>query len=232
VIRCVFFDAAGTLLEVAEPVGKTYARFARRHGVAAEPAALERGFRTAFAESPPLAFPDSSPAELRKRERAWWRQVVGSAFEQAGVEGRTSSVERVFRAVFAHYATPRAWRVFPDVRPTLDRLRALGLRIAVVSNFDGRLRGLLEALDLAGAFAAVVLSSECGFAKPDPRIFASALEATGSRAGETLHVGDSERLDLRAARAAGLAALRLDRGGGSGPDTITSLAEVAEHLTR
>jgi putative hydrolase of the HAD superfamily len=232
VIRCVFFDAAGTLLEVAEPVGETYARFARREGLTADPAALERSFRAALAGSPPLAFPDASPAGRRERERAWWRRVVITAFERAGVEGRASSIERAFRAVFAHFATPQAWYVFPDVGPALERLRALGLGAAVVSNFDGRLRRLLEALDLSAAFDAVVLSSECGFAKPDPRIFVAALEATGCRAGETLHVGDSERLDRRAARAAGLAALRLDRGGARTPHTITGLAELAGHLTR
>ena len=231
-IRCVLFDAAGTLLEVAEPVGATYARCARAHGLSADPAGLERSFRQAFEESPPLAFPDAPPAEVPDRERAWWRRVVVTAFARAGVEGPDSAIEPAFRAVFAHFATPQAWRVFPDVRRTLERLRARDVRTAVVSNFDGRLRRLLEALDLAGSFAAVVLSSECGFAKPDPRIFVSALEVTASRADETLHVGDSERLDLRAARAAGLAALRIDRGGARSRDTITGLAEVAEHLTR
>jgi putative hydrolase of the HAD superfamily len=230
VIRCVFFDAAGTLLEVAEPVGETYARFARRHGLRVDPIALQQSFLAAFAQSPPLAFPDAAPADLPELERAWWRRVVVTALERPGVGDEGAAVERTFDAVFEHFAMPHAWHVFGDVRPTLERLRTLGLRLAVVSNFDGRLHRLLEALDLAATFDAVVLSSECGFAKPDPRIFVSALEATGSRADETLHIGDSERLDLRAARAAGLAALRLDRGGGPAADTITGLAEVAEHL--
>jgi len=232
VIRTVFFDAAGTLLEVAEPVGHTYAHFARSNGLQVDPAALERSFAIALAQSPPLAFPDASSGDLSELERAWWRRIVLTAFEGAGTELDRPALARTFDAVFQHFALPQAWRVFPDVRSTLDRLRALGLKLAVVSNFDGRLRRLLEELDLAPAFAAVVLSSECGFAKPDPRIFDCALRATASRAGETLHVGDSESLDIRGARAAGLAALRIDRGSSGCAGTIRNLDALAGWLAR
>jgi putative hydrolase of the HAD superfamily len=230
-IRTVFFDAAGTLLALREPVGKTYARFALREGIAAQADALERGFRFAFARAGPLAFHQVSPRKIRALERAWWRRVVNEAFRRGGVKASPRTIERAFAAVFEHFATRAAWRLYSDVRPVLRALQARGIRLAVVSNFDTRLSALLEAFGVAPALDAVVLSSTSGFAKPDPRLFAAALRETGSTAAATLHVGDSERLDRRAARAAGLHALRLERGGVAGRHVIASLADVIDRIS-
>jgi putative hydrolase of the HAD superfamily len=230
-IRAVFFDAAGTLLALREPVGETYARFALQEGIGARAEALEKGFRFAFARAEPLAFPHVSPKKVRALERGWWCRLVNEAFHRAGVEASPRAIERAFAAVFEHFATRAAWRLFADVRPVLRSLRARGLRLAVVSNFDTRLVALLEAFEVAPALDAVVLSSTSGFAKPDPRLFAAALRETSSTAATTLHVGDSERLDRRAARAAGLCALRLDRGGVPDRHVIASLEELPDRIS-
>ena len=229
-IRTVLFDAVGTLFAVAEPVGETYARFARRESVSAEPRALDDAFRAAFAGSTPLAFPHAPAAELPSLERAWWKRLVFDAFARARIDASPAALDRAFAGVFEHYATAAAWRTYADVKPVLNRLRDRGLRLGVVSNFDARLRRLLEALDLAPAFHAAVLSSECGFAKPDRRIFEAALCAIGTPAAATLHVGDSEALDRRAATEAGLAALRLDRGGMSSAAVITHLDQIVDRI--
>jgi len=99
--------------------------------------------------------------------------------------------------------------VTDTARSLLAHLRARELRILVVSNFDARVRGVLAALGLAELIDAITISSEAGAAKPDPGIFLTAL-ATASASGEALrpsevlHVGDTAREDLPAARAAGL----------------------------
>lgn len=225
-IVAVSFDAAGTLFAPAEPVGETYARFAARGGIRASSRSLARGFREAFTNAPPLAFPGLRPAARRRAERGWWRRLVGETLDRAGTRAPGRAVDAVFAELFAHYARAEAWRVFPDVRPALRSLRASGLRLAVVSNFDGRLRRLLRDLSLSQHFHAVVISSECGAAKPDPRIFAAALTALGSTPGTTLHIGDSERLDVRGARRAGLRAIRIDRGA----DSPRPLAGIARRI--
>ena len=229
-IETVFFDAAGTLIEVAEPVGETYARAARAEGVAVESIALDVAFRAVFVAAPPLAFPSSAPGALRHLEREWWRERVLDTFARAGVVGQADRLDRAFRTAFDHFAHGSAWRVFADVGPALRTLRGRGLGLAVVSNFDSRLRAVLRELGLAGDLDAVVVSSECGAAKPDRRIFTEALRATGARAESTLHVGDSLEHDVGGARAAGLAALRIDRSRPAAGGTIASLAEVADRL--
>jgi FMN phosphatase YigB (HAD superfamily) len=86
----------------------------------------------------------------------------------------------------------------------VGELERLGLRLAVVSNWDVALPEHLERLGLANRFAAVVTSAEAGAPKPDPRIFELALERMGVSPERALHVGDSEA-DEVGARAAGMA---------------------------
>src|SRR5207249_9274480 len=85
-IGAVLFDAAGTLFDVAEPVGETYARFAQREGILAEPRTLDDALRAPFAASPPLAFPHADAAELPLLERAPWKPLVLDALARALIE--------------------------------------------------------------------------------------------------------------------------------------------------
>jgi putative hydrolase of the HAD superfamily len=209
-VRAVTLDAAGTLIAVAEPVGETYARVAARHGLRLSVAEAEAGFRRALAAQPPLAFPHSAESERRERERAWWYAVVRGAL---GATTPDDGLEMACAELFAHYADPRAWRVFPEVPRVLEQLRARGALLAVVSNFDGRLVPLLAALGLSQRVDAIVHSSEAGSAKPDPGIFRAALARLGVPPADALHVGDDPAADVTGARRAGLGTALVDRRG-------------------
>jgi HAD superfamily hydrolase (TIGR01509 family) len=103
------------------------------------------------------------------------------------------------------------WKlVMPRIPEALARLRDLGLRLVVVSNSDGTVERSLEAAGLRPYFAAVIDSAIAGYEKPDPRIFARALELSGASAGRTLHVGDIYHADVIGARGAGVHAVLLD----------------------
>jgi len=127
-----------------------------------------------------------------------------------------------------HFQEPRHWSVYPDVSPVLTELERRGVTLAIVSNWDSSLPGLLARLDLAPRFAAIVVSAISGVSKPSPRIFEEALERTGVSAREALHVGDHPAEDYEGARAAGLSALLIDRVGHRHAefDSIASLGEI------
>lgn len=96
-------------------------------------------------------------------------------------------------ALYERCVDPDEWQVYPDAVEVLDRLRANGIRSAVVSNIAWDVR---RTLAKAGARAdEYVLSYEVGAAKPDPRIFEVALQRLGVDAAETLMVGDSVEND-------------------------------------
>ena len=228
--RAVLLDAAGTLIDVARPLGETYSALARDFGGDLDPDTLTDGFRVAFADTSPMAFPGRRGAALDRAERDWWRAVVERVTSAAG---GVPEFDGYFDRLYAHYAGARAWRVYPEVRNVLTALRECNLALAVVSNFDSRLPPLLDALGLAAFFDAVVCSGETGAAKPDGAIFAHALAALGVEASQTLHVGDSREADHDGARAAGIEALLVVRGSTDRRvGTIPDLRGVPNHLVR
>ena len=207
--RAVLLDATGTLFDIARPLGDAYSELAREFGGELDADTMTAGFRTAFADTPPMAFPGRRGADLDRAERGWWRAVVERVTRAAG---GVPEFDGYFDRLFAHYASAPAWRVYPEVPEVLAALRARGLALAVVSNFDSRLPPLLDALGLGSFFDAVVCSGAVGAAKPDGAIFAHALAALGVEASEALHIGDSRVNDYDGARAAGIEALLVDRG--------------------
>lgn len=223
----VILDAAGTLIEVAEPVGSTYARVAARHRIVLEAGEVEQRFRRALETAPPLAFPGADAGTLPALEKGWWRAVAGNAF---GAARKHAAFEACFDELFAYYASANAWRVFPDAEPALGALRSRGLRLAVVSNFDRRLVGLLGELGLAAFFDRILPSAAAGAAKPDAAIFHRAIAALGVVPPAALHVGDRLREDVEGAAAAGLVAVLLDRAGQrpSLPPGVRALASLAD----
>ena len=224
-IRAVTFDAAGTLIAPREPVGATYARIAAAHGIVAEPATVDAAFRRAFAAAPPMGFPGAAASDLPRLERAWWRTVVGETFGPSAAAHR--AFDACFDALFAHYATADAWTLFPDVPPTLRALHDRGLRLGVVSNFDGRLPSILDGLGLD--VDAVVWSTRTGAAKPARAIFEAAAAALGVPLAELCHVGDDRDADVRGAEAAGARAIHLDRSGASA-ESLTTLVALGDRI--
>lgn len=122
------------------------------------------------------------------------------------------------------------FEAYEDAAPALTDLRARGLRLVVVSNWDTSLPSVLEQVGLAPLVDAVVVSAVVGCSKPDPRIFEAALAAARCDADAALHVGDSSEHDLRGAGAAGIRAVLLDRSGAV-RGSIATLAELPALLS-
>jgi putative hydrolase of the HAD superfamily len=235
-LRAVFFDAAGTLFEPREPVGVSYARLASRFGVDAPVEAVVAGFHRAFACAPGLAFgPGRRAEELRRMERRWWREVVAETFEGLGT---FANFDGYFEVLFAFFGDPSNWSADPEAPIVLGALKERGLVLGVISNFDYRLYHILEGLGLRSFFDSVTISSEAGFAKPAPQLFRIALSKHSIEPRESVHIGDSERLDLEGAAGAGIHAVLLDRGcrgaivARDGRARIGSLANILEVAQR
>ena len=116
----------------------------------------------------------------------------------------------------------------PDVLPALNELHRLDLKLGVISNWDERLRPLLERLQLAKHFQVVIVSIELGAHKPEPEIFREASKRLGLPPRSILHIGDSELEDYQGAKRAGFDALRIDRRGPSDSQRFSSLAQMGE----
>ncbi len=214
--RAILLDSLGTLVELEPPW--IHLREALGDGVPADE--LERAVRAEMryyrAHSDEGRDPDSL-ADLRRRCAA----VLSG---ELGIEVEPETLMAAIRL-----------RAYRDAGPALEELRAAGLALHCVSNWDCSLPDVLERCGLASALDGVVTSAQARARKPDPAIFAAALGAAGSAPEEAIHVGDTPDEDLAGARAAGVPALLIDRdgtsrAGASGGSRIASLHEIKHYL--
>jgi putative hydrolase of the HAD superfamily len=199
----------GTLLRLVPPAP------ALAKALAIDETRAERAFRAEVAyylEHQLEAFDTERLANLRERCAA----VLADA---AGVP-REGALDALLGSL--------RFEAFPDAAPALTQLRDLGLGLVVVSNWDCSLPDVLDRVGLLTLVDHVVTSAEVGAAKPDPRVFKAALAAARCGAAEAVHVGDSPVADVEGARAAGIRACLLARGG---TGDLASLAQLPALLS-
>ena len=219
VIRAILFDAAGTLFYLTKTVGDHYAYVGRVVGVDLDARQLDRAFHVAWKQMPRRPAIDG-PRE--NDDKAWWRQLVGRVFDQVAPSFSKLDRDNFFEIAYEHFAEAGVWKLYPEVVAVLEQLRQR-FQLAVISNFDGRLRFILQNLGISKYFAHLFISSELGADKPDPEIFRRALKLMHLNAKEVLHVGDDPERDWKAAKEAGLLAFQLDRPKNSLRDLLTTL---------
>jgi putative hydrolase of the HAD superfamily len=125
-----------------------------------------------------------------------------------------------------------AFAAYPDAAPSLRSVRGAGIPVAVVSNWDISLVDTLARTGLTPLVDVVVHSAGVGASKPHPAPFHAALARLGVPAAGAVHVGDDPDADVRGARAAGLRALLLERGGRRRAGVLTGLDQVLDELAR
>jgi putative hydrolase of the HAD superfamily len=207
-VKAVFLDALGTLVELEPPwVGLRAALGERVSDQQLIPAVrTEMAYYKAHSHE---GRDPESLADLRARCAALLSRELGT---EVSVETLVESIR------FAPY---------PDAVPALEGLRSRGMKLVCVSNWDCSLRTVLERCGLAEHLDGAVSSAEAGARKPDPAIFEPALALAGCAPEEAVHVGDTREEDVEAARAAGIQALLIEREGGG---DFASLAEVGSKL--
>jgi putative hydrolase of the HAD superfamily len=207
-LRAVTFDVTGTLIH-SPRLADIYAEVLGRHGLAVEAAQIARLFPEVFRElsvgSP--AFVDRF-VDHPDGARGWWGDLIRRLCLrlEAGAPSPFAIAE-----LYQRFEQAGAWQVYSDVAPSLEALRASGLSLGVISNWDERLPRLLAALALTPHFDVIVRSSEVGLAKPHPAIFQRALDQLGASADQVVHIGDHRLEDFEGAKGAGLHALLLQR---------------------
>lgn len=218
-IRAVLFDLGGTLVDECDYVGWTDA--ARRLYLDFEPDDLRHAYQEVRLEidaEPPL--PDRE-----RRFLEFWRRVLGRAAQK--------EITEVTVAKFV--ATPRSAlspiQLYSDARRCLDHLRGEGRALGVISNStsEARVRQILNKVEILDLFDRIVSSGTEGVEKPDLEIFRRAVKRMSVEPGEAIYVGDLPYTDAKAAQAAGLRGIWLNREGfgyGEDPPEITSLLEV------
>lgn len=221
--RALLLDAMGTLVELEPPVPRLRRGLYERLGLAVDDERAGEALRAEIAFYRAHHLEGSDPgalADLRGRCTEVLRARLGAEAARAPAD----ELETVMLDALS-------FRAFDEVPAALGRLRAAGVRLVVLSNWDCSLPGALAEAGLGEAVDAVVSSAAFGAAKPDPVLFAHALRLAEVEPGEAWHAGDSPREDVAGARAAGVTPVLVARDGRSaapgGVWTVRSLDEIA-----
>ena len=197
--QVVFFDAAQTLFHINGSVAEIYLRYAVRHGFRQTPTSIEsikQAFSRAFQDASPPVFALTEPAALKQSERLWWFDIVHNVFYRVGMfEG----FDEFFEEVFQVFEDPNTWKLYPETESVLRQLKAQGLELGIISNFDSRLFPVLRGLGIEQFFDTITISSLSQAAKPAPKIFQLALEKHAVDPEDAVHVGDSVKEDVEGA---------------------------------
>jgi putative hydrolase of the HAD superfamily len=201
--RTIFFDAVGTLIHPEPSAPVVYAAVGQRFGSRYDEAAVAIGFRTAFRRQEEMDHANGLRT-CEDREIARWRAIVREVLDDV------TDAEACFQELFAHFARSDAWRCTPGTSEVLETLASRGHALGLASNFDSRLRGVVEGLPALRQVRHLVISSEIGWRKPAGDFFAEIGQQVSLPSGEILYVGDDLANDYEGAQAAGLRSLLLD----------------------
>ena len=198
--RAVLFDAGNTLIWMDHPF---IVELLREHGVETTVEQLMEAEYGAKLLMDELAREGST--DERTRARVYFAEI----FRRVGAD--EASFAPLAQRLFARHAQANLWgNVRERTAETLEELRRRGYRLGVISNADGRVEELLQAVGLRPHFELVIDSGVVGIDKPDPRIFQLAAERMGVQPAEAVYVGDIYEIDVQGARAAGMQAILID----------------------
>jgi putative hydrolase of the HAD superfamily len=223
-IRAFLLDVGNTLVHERPSRFEIYAESARQHGLRIDAERMHALMRQVHAELPPVV-----EGAFRYTD-GWFDAYIARIFHHHLGLAREELPE-LSRALFARFSDPATFALYPGALELLEGLRARGLRVGIVSNWSARLPGLLERLEVARRVDFVLCSALERAEKPDPALFARALELARARPEEAVHAGDDLEKDVLGARRAGLRSILVDHAGtraGLSVPRVTSLAELLD----
>lgn len=216
-LRAVLLDAGGTLIH---PDHEFILERVAREGVMADEEAYRAARRRADAVAAEILRSDD-PGTDETRVRAWFIALLTAlGLPPARLVSVGGDIRR-------RHAEDALWvRTVAGTLEMLRELRSRGLRLAVISNADGRVHRYLAAAGLAAEFEFILDSGAVGIEKPDARIFQMALERLGLGADEVVYVGDSWEIDVVGARGVGIRPIYLTERPRDGATCIGAIGEL------
>lgn len=206
--RAVFFDVGNTLVYAEPSVSEVCRQVLARAGHIRDLHLIDSFMPLVDAYYEERYAEDDAFWTDEERTSSVWVGMYSLLCRKLGIEDEAVAVAR---AVYDEFGRPDRWALYGDVRPAFSRLRAAGIRVGVISNWDSRLVALLRGLGLGDLLNDIVSSADVGLHKPDPRIFELACARIGVAPQDAAHVGDHHYADYLGASTLGMRAVLIDR---------------------
>ena len=175
-LRAVFFDVGNTLLYPYPSVSEVCREVLAEAGHLRELSAIDAYMPLVDQYYEDRYREDDTFWTDEAETSAVWVGMYGLLCRRLGIE---EEAEYLARRVYEEFGDARRWRAYEDVPRAFVRLKARGLGIGVISNWDSRLGVIVAGLGLDEYVDVVVSSADVGLHKPDPRIFELACERLG-----------------------------------------------------
>lgn len=221
----VFFDAGETLVHPHPTFPDLFASILAREGFEVDAETVRRRIHVISERFSTAARQKELWTTTPEGSRRFWHGVYEVFFAELGISDTNGLIE----TLYGEFTDLANYALFDDVVPVLERLRAAGLTLGVISNFEEWLERLLERLGVRPYFDVRVISGIEGLEKPDPAIFELAIARAGTRPERSVYVGDNPEFDVDPAQAVGMFPVLIDRRerhpNAPGP-RITSMGEL------
>lgn len=206
-VRIVWFDAGETLVHPAPSFPELFTAVLAQAGHERSPDQVLHASRQVFHRFSEAARDRELWTTSPERSATFWKGVYERMLE--GLDLPSSDGLR--DALYGAFTDMANYALFDDVVDTLEVLTRRGLATGVISNFEAWLEDLLVRLGVHDRFPVRVISGIEGVEKPDPAIFALAIERSGIDASDAVYVGDNPEFDGAPAAAAGMTPVLIDR---------------------
>lgn len=193
-IKAVLFDVGQTFLY---PDFSFLKSLLAEYGVTTDIETLNKGVATAREKI------------FRYRDVERWQEFFSFWMQFAGAPEK--KIPEILPRIFSRHQEVHLWSWLDPVAPQVFAdLKKLGYPLGIISNSDGSIAGSLKKLGLTHFFDCIIDSHVVGVEKPDPRIFAIALQQMAMPAEKCVYIGDNYDRDVIGARNAGLTPILLD----------------------
>lgn len=225
--KYLFLDVGDTILHLKKSAGETYLEILQDAGLKKETNAGEF-YRKTFLESWHKMH-ENAPPEHRDKYQfhpggtpGWWKELLEDFLER--IPDRVP-IEKAFPIIYPRFADPELWNVDPGFWELKDYCENKNWGLGAISNWDHRLRDLLEAKGILEYLNPLIVSAEFGYEKPSPKIFEEAMRLVGLPGESLVYCGDKYELDIVVPKSLGWRSyLKKEKG------DLRSLSELIQFL--
>lgn len=205
-IKLITFDVTDTLLFFRNPPSFEYSKIAQNLGHhLITPEKVSSSFSTHF-KYMTKNYPNFGKENDQLHWKDWWRMLISNVVQSIDTRITKEQTQCIADKLIEYYQTDECYVINHLAYELITEIRQqkTNIKIGIISNFDPRLKIVVEQMQLP-KFDFILASYEVGVAKPSRLIFSKAHEMSSTQVhgNESLHIGNTPTLDYIAARSAG-----------------------------
>lgn len=226
-ISYIWFDMGYTLVYMDREIA--YKKALEKEGIRVSLEDIDKGFHLIDKK-----FMREYPGVLGGGKEQFMPWYLGKLNYQLGVEADIVKIQSNWMEIQKENNID--WIAYKNIYKDLQDLKDSGFKLGMISNWDNTARDVIKSNDIDKYLDHIIISSEVGFEKPDPKIFEVAFEIAGVKPEECLYIGDNYYDDGVGSQRVGMDFLIINRFGNLGIEElkdckiIKDTSEIKENI--